>query len=651
MSLFERVVCLSPGRRHKKWRDLFRYARNGDSGEPSNTESDVVSLQSLLRFWKFVRQHRGCIALLCFVTLINQAMSIALPMAIGSILDRVMPQHNNALIFKTALAVAAFLAVRSLLLFVERELSVRAGWYVVLDVRRRLHRHLHSMSLHFLESYQVGRIINRLLGDTEMMRHLLLGGFINTLSNLAKAVLILLALFWIDWRLALISCFTLPFFLAGFTHFVTKLRDAYKEMNDDCSELWAQTNQSFAAARVVKICSRERCADIDFVRRLHLIFRKMLLVDRVQHVIGLIWEFTSGAGLVALVWYGAYRVQSGGMTVGDFFAFYSLLGLVHGPLADIIRNSGNIQHALASVERIDSVLTCEPEIGDRPGAIEAESIHGHIEFRNVGFRYKEPRQMPDEDETHYSNGNGNGNGNGNALARPALSGVNFTVSPGECIALVGRSGSGKSTLVNLLSRLYDVDDGAVLIDGVDIRNYRLTSFRRHFGIVLQETVLFDATIRDNIRYIRPHASEAEIVNAAKMANAWEFITELPDGLNAYCGERGVRLSGGQKQRLAIARAILADPRILILDEATSALDSEAESRVQEALLRLMRGRTTFMIAHRLSTIMHAGRIFVLDNGRVVAMGTHESLMAQESLYYEMFMRQYRFRSSRRLREV
>jgi subfamily B ATP-binding cassette protein MsbA len=619
-------------RRRRAWHSVFRYASGEVDPESQNDEPRVapVTRSSLNRFFQFVGPHKKLVLLLCACTLINQAMIVVMPVAIGRVIDRVLPQRDFSLLNATAVGLAVFLVARSFFLWCERELGVLVGSLIVRDVRTRLHEHMQTMSLKFLEDYQVGRIVSRIMGDTESVRNLLIGGFITSASNGMRFIFVLATLFWIDWRLTLISLITLPFFMIGFYVLVRRLRPAYKELSEDGSRLWATASETFSAVRVVKTYRGEHRADSGFTGRVHMILRKTLLICRTHHLIGVIWEGAVWAGLVAMIWYGGRRVMNGAMSAGELVAFYGLIGQVHGPVAELINVSGTVQQAMASIERIGEVLDRQPEIADKPEALEARNIAGEVMFENVSFTYDQPAA-------------------GSPVAKPeadlrapktTLAGVSFRVRPGESIALVGASGSGKSTIINLLARLYDVGAGAIKVDGVDIRDYRLASYRKHLAIVLQENFLFRGTLRDNIRYSWPDATEEEIITAAKMAGAWEFICGQEKGLDSLCGERGVKLSGGQKQRISIARAILADPRILILDEATSALDSQAEAHIQGALDTLMKGRTTFIIAHRLSTIVNADRIIVLDKGRIVEMGTHEELLLREARYFDMFMEQY-----------
>jgi len=567
----------------------------------------------------------------CFV--INQATTVVLPVALGKVLDEILPQSNRQMLNTVVVLLLAFLVVKSLLTFIERELSVLLGAFIVRDVRIQLHAHFLRMSLRFLDDYQVGRVVSRIMGDTECVKNLLISATLNASASAVRFVFILGTLIYLDWKMTLVSCAVLPFFLLGFWKFANTTKVGYCELNEDQGNLVSSVNETFNGVRVVKTYCGERRANASMLGRMHDIMRKSLHVSHMQHLLTVVWEGTAWLSLIALIWYGGNRVIDHDLSIGQMVAFYGLLGQLQGPIADLININAALQPALVSIHEIENVLKTPPEIIDRPGARDAGELRGEIEFSNVEFTYKTARKEESKDPMR-------------ALIeaqRPrmhTLTGISFHAKAGECVAIVGASGSGKSTLLNLLGRLYDADAGGIRVDGMDIRDYRLSSYLKNFGIVLQENFLFRGTIRDNIRYARLDASESEIIDAARRAGAWEFIEELPDGLDTWCAERGMSLSGGQKQRLSIARAILANPRILILDEATSALDSHTEAQVQGALDELMRGRTTFIVAHRLSTIVGASKIVVLERGQIVECGGHDELLKKNGRYAEMFTEQF-----------
>jgi len=568
---------------------------------------------------------------LCFI--FNQATAVVIPIAMGQVLDKILPSGDKEGLNLMVQILAGFLIVKSLFTFFERELTALVGSFIVRDVRIRLHAHFLKMSLRFLDDYQVGRVVARIMGDTECVKNLVITGLLNTSASMIRFVFVLGTLIYLDWRLTLVTCSILPFFLMVFWKFANNSKPAYLKLNDDGASLFSSVNETFAGVRVVKTYGGERRANASMLGRMHDIMRKSLSISREQHLITVIWDGTAWLSLIALVWYGGHRVIDQGMSIGELVAFYGLLGQMQGPIVDLININATLQPALASIDQIEHVLQTDPEIVDRPNAIKAGELRGEIEFSDVDFTYKTARQEQNKDPMR-------------ALVEAkqnrvrTVEKISFHVKAGECVAVIGASGSGKSTVLNLLGRFYDIDGGCIKVDGVDIRDYSLTSYLKNFAIVLQDNFLFRGTIRDNIRYSKLDATDTEIMHAAKQAGAWGFIQELPEGLNTWCAERGVSLSGGQKQRLSIARAILANPRILILDEATSALDSHTEAQIQAALEKLMQGRTTFIVAHRLSTIVGADRIIVLDHGRIIESGSHAELLLKGGHYAAMFNEQF-----------
>ncbi|HEY3321840.1 MAG TPA: ABC transporter ATP-binding protein [Planctomycetota bacterium] len=601
---------------------------------PNNSVVNGSRLRLLLPFWRFVRPQRWRLSVLGLLFVLNQATTIVIPIAIGRVLDQVIPGGDQSGLNAIVIALCAFLALKCILIFLERELSALTGSLIVRNVRAKLHAHFLRMSLRFLDEYQVGRVVSRVMGDTECVKNLLFSG-INSLASAARFIFVLSTLLVLDWKLALVSCAILPIFLAIFWRYTDGVKPAYSELNDAGAQLYADANETFSGVRVVKTYCGQRRANSRFVSRTHDMLRRSLAVSRSQHLVTVIWEGSAWLSLIVLLWYGGYQVLAGTLTVGQLVTFYGLLGQLQGPVADLIGFNAALQPALVSVEKIEEVFRTQPEIADDASALSAAPLRGEIEFQDVSFTYKNGPDL-------HAGGDSSERSAGSKTTRRThtLENISFRVHPGQCVAVIGASGSGKSTLLNLLARLYDVDSGAIKVDGIDIRQYRLRSYLSNFAIVLQDTFLFRGTIRDNIRYARWEASEAEIVHAAKLGGAWEFIAQLDQGLDTPCAERGVSLSGGQKQRIALARAILADPRILMLDEATSALDSHTEAQVQAAIERIMQGRTTFVVAHRLSTITSADLIIVLDAGRIVEMGSHADLLRAAGRYCQMLREQY-----------
>ena len=623
------------------WRRLFRFTKQKKSASPGTQAINWKTLRGAL---EYARPHSRMMLLLCSVFVVNQALTLVLPLSIGYVIDKVLPSKDLAILNTIALLLMGFLAVRLVLVYFERELSVVVGSLVVRNVRARLHAHLLRMSLPFLDNYQVGRAVSRIMGDTECVRNLLLGGILNGSASFVRFVFIFVTLLCLDWRLTLISSVTLPFFLFGFWRYSRRLKPAYHELSEDNADIFSSVNELFSGIRVVKTYCGEHRADATFMARCNEYLRKMLLVSRTQHITTVLWEGSSWMGLIALVWYGGQRVIHGNMTPGELVAFFGLLSQLQGPVADLISLNSTLQPALASMELIDEVLTQKPDTEDLPDAIHAPELLGHVKFQNVFFTYKsQSSTTPANDEIADDGEDELEIAKFAPLsdARPyTIQDLSFEVKAGQCLAIVGPSGSGKSTIINLLTRLYEIYSGSIEIDGTDIRKFGLTSYLRNFAIVQQENFLFRGSIRENIAYSRMGASHADIDEAARMAGALDFIRELDRGMDTLCGERGVRLSGGQKQRISIARAILANPRILVFDEATSALDSRTESQIQKSLDTLMKNRTTFVIAHRLSTIVNADRILFLDRGQAIELGTHKELIDKKGRYAEMFNEQF-----------
>ena len=420
-------------------------------------------------------------------------------------------------------------------------------------------------------------------------------------------------LFW-DFHLALVSLFTLPLYGLVFGILNPRLRVASREVQSQMGELSGEVNEKLMGQHVVLAFVRETSERLNFFGKHREYFDRVMRRVRVHIMMFQFGDFFTLIGPVVVICYGSYRVINGMLTLGELLFFYGCLSHLYLPMRRLADASAALQMQLAGMDRVFEILDVEPQIQDKPGAPALRFEAGHITFENVHFRYDS--------------------------GPPVLQGLDLDVAPGQSVAIVGRSGAGKTTLVQLVPRFYDIESGAIRIDGQDIRGVAQRSLRRHIGMVMQDVILFNGTVRENILYGRRNATEAEMLEAARMAHVDEFVSDMDDGYETVIGERGVTLSGGQKQRLSIARAFLRDPEILILDEATSSLDSHAESIIQDALEKLMEGRTTLVIAHRLSTIIDCDKVVVMDRGRIIQEGTHGELISTDGPYRDLCEEQF-----------
>jgi len=506
-----------------------------------------------------------------------------------------------------ALLVAVFSYLRGYL-------AAKASQGVAYDLRNALYAHIQNLSFSYHDRAQTGQLLTRATSDVELVRTFISTGLVQLFSALLMMIGSLVLLLTINWQLTLITLPVMVLVLAVFAFFAAKGRPLFTLVQQKLGHLNTILQESLAGVRVVKAFAREpwemeRFGDSNLqLRDANLRVGRMF-----SFVMPLIFTLAN-LGTLTVVWGGGYQVIAGRLTIGELVAFQGYLMMTMFPMVMLGMIIMSVSQAGAGADRIFEILDAEVEVRDKPGAQELPSIDGRVVFENVTFRY-----FRDQDAV--------------------LKGVSFVAEPGETVALFGATGSGKSTIINLIPRFYDVSEGKVMLDGYDVRDVSLDSLRRQIGIVLQETILFGGTIRENIGYGRPDATEDEIIAAAKTAEAHEFIASFPDGYDTAVGERGVMLSGGQKQRIAIARALLIDPRILILDDSTSSVDVETEYRIQKALERLRVGRTSFIIAQRISTVQDADKVVVLDGGQIVAQGTHEELLESSPIYTEIYSSQ------------
>ncbi len=574
-------------------------------------------------------------------------LTVVPPLLIRDLIDNAIPAADvgRLTLLGAAMVVVPLISVSVGAL--QRWMSARAGEGIIYDLRRALYTHLQGMSLRFFTETKTGELVSRLDNDVVGAQTAITGTFVTIVSNVVSVVAILVVMVQAEWRLTLLAVAALPLFVYPARRVGQMLRAITRRQMRHNGAMAAILSETFnvSGALLVKLFGRRNeevarfSAEARMVRDLGI---RAAVVGR--------WFFAAlglvGAiGTAAVFWLGGYLVIQGTMSLGTIIMFSTLLVQLYGPLSAMSNARVEFATALVSFERVFEVLDLRQEIVERPGATDIRPVSGTVEFDGVYFRYLQPEPAG---LTAAAGSGGPGEPARPPTRRWALEEITFRIEAGEVAALVGPSGAGKTTVSYLIPRLYDVTRGTVRIDGVDVRDATTESLERSVGVVTQETFLLHDSIAANLRYAKPDATEGEIEAAASAANIHEFVVSLPDGYETVVGERGYRLSGGEKQRIALARVILEDPRILILDEATAHLDSESEALIQEALQRVMVGRTSLVIAHRLSTIRAADRILVLDEGRLVEEGTHEVLLDTDGLYARMYRTQFRRKDSGRV---
>lgn len=521
-----------------------------------------------------------------------------------TLIDRAIPKGDLKLLLWIVLAILGIRILLAILSGYRGYLVAWLGQRIVMELRKQLYAHLHTLSLSFYDRKQTGSLMYRITSDTGRLQDFLATGLQDILRDVVTAILIAVILFRYDLQLALLTLTPIPLIVFGSKSFSRRIHRVYHRVWRQWSRMSAMMADALPGVRVVKAFNQERREVRRFVETNHSIFRTGMHAAKMSNIFYPTMGFLTVLGTLTVWGYGGYRViVEHDLTLGTLIVFIGLIWRFYGPVHNLSHMSDRIQQVATSAERVFELLDTQPEIQSAPNALRLKDVEGHIRFEHVTFRYE-----------------------GN---HEALKDITFEIRPGEMIGVVGPTGSGKTTLINLICRFYDPQEGAIYLDGVDLRQIEIGSLRSFIGVVLQEPYLFHGTIAENIAYGKPDATLEEIIQAAKVANAHDFILRLPDGYDTMVGERGLRLSGGEKQRISIARAVLKNPKILILDEATSSVDTETEAQIQEAIERLISNRTTIAIAHRLSTLKRADRIIVLDKGRLVEMGTHEELLAKE----------------------
>ncbi|HMQ15980.1 MAG TPA: ABC transporter ATP-binding protein [Phycisphaerae bacterium] len=584
-------------------------------GEPRR-RADWRKRRGYLReYLAWLRPYCGKLISIYVIATAAALLGLLLPAATMRIIDQVIPSGDARLLHTYGVLLLVAILLQQALDLWRFWLNALLNAQVVFRLRQRLYSHLLGLPLHELWGMKTGGITSRVSGDVDATSGLVQMGIVTPAVALTKIGLTLGLVVWINWQMAVAALLLLPLIVGLNMTQVRKIRPIYRNVRRDRARIDARVVETFGGIRVVRAFGRERTEALRYALDHHTVIRKELRASLLEYLVWAGWGVIVPLAGLIIIWLGAMLVLKGQTTIGSIVAFQMYLLMLLMPTSLIIRTFGELQRSLAAMERVFDLLRRPMDKPDRPGARPAPGRVDTVEFDDVTFGYQ-----PD---------------------RPILRHVSLRVRGGATVALVGPSGAGKTTLTNLVARFYDPDAGAVRLNGIDLRDLRLASYRGLLGLVQQDVFLFDGTIAENIAYGRPRASRRDIEDAARRANAHEFITAFPRGYETLVGERGVRLSGGQAQRVSIARALLADPRILILDEATSNLDSESEQLIQASLAELLADRTTFVIAHRLSTIMHADVIVVIDDGRVVETGTHAELMQRDTAYRAMVERQRR----------
>lgn len=558
-------------------------------------------------YWKLI-----LITTLTMLGLVGAQLLI--PWIIRLLVDRLTtePLTQGTLDFVTrisTIALIVFLA-RGLMQFARSYAAHKAGWGVVSDARRMVYQHVQRLSLRFYEDKQTGQLMSRIINDTDLFERMIAHALPDVIVNGITLVAVTVILLSMNTQLTLLTLIPIPIIIFALIGYTKLVRPAFRRRQQSIGELNAVLNESLSGIREVKAFAREEDELEKVDSKIQLVLHKNLRALKLMAMFNPIFDFAAGIGQLLVIYFGARMAITGTLSIADLVAFFLYLDSFYTPVRTLGNSMEAIQESLAGFERIAEILVVEPEItSPAEPHVFTEPLRGHVRFENVNFHYVEGDEV--------------------------LKDITLDIPSGTSVALVGPTGVGKTTLVSLIPRFYDVIDGRVSIDGVDVRVFDLDQLHESISIVLQDVFLFHGTIRENILFGNPGASEEEVYRAAEIANATEFIERLPDGFDTLNGERGVKLSGGQKQRLSIARAVLKDSPILVLDEATSSVDTETELLIQEALDRLIVGRTTIIIAHRLSTIRNADKIVALEGNRITEAGTHEELLERRGLYYKL----------------
>ena len=571
-------------------------------------------MKNYKRLLQYIRPYlkRLGLAIVCIV--VAAACNLYLPWIIKDMVDKVLADKDMVMLYVICVSIVVVFLIRGIFYYGQSYLVSYIGQKVVIDVREVMFRKFQRMPMAYFDKHQTGETMSYITNDVSAIQSALVDQLIEMVTEGSILIGSIVMMVYLDWKLSLLTLIVIPLVGQAMKIFGRKLKRNGTVIQERAAEITSLLQESISSIRVVKSFVREEYEIKRFIDQNILNFQAAMKNVQLTSLLTPTVEFLAAVSVTFIVGFGGYEVVNGQMTAGALVAFLTYAVNLANPVKRLARVYGNLQRAMAAVDRVFAVIDLPEPIRDKEGAKDLPKIEGHVKVEHVTFGYKEGVN--------------------------ALEDVSLEVKPGQMIAFVGPSGAGKSTIANLIPRFYEINSGAISIDGQDIRDVTVASLREQIGIVPQETMLFSTTVMENIRYGRLDATDEEVIEAAKAANADVFIRELPQGYDTPIGERGLNLSGGQRQRMSIARAILKNPRILILDEATSALDTESEKIVQAALDSLMVGRTSFVIAHRLSTIFNADQIYVIDGGRIKEHGSHEELLAKNGLYSHLYNIQF-----------
>src|ERR1700726_4242917 len=570
--------------------------------------------KNLPHVWALIKPRRGILAAGLLLMAVNRVSGLILPSSTKYLVDDVIGKHRIHLLAPIVLAVLAATVIQGLTSFTLTQLLSKSAQKMIADLRRQVQAHIGKLSISFYDSNKTGVLVSRIMSDVEGVRNLIGTGLVEFAGGLMTGVLALVILLRISVTMTLIAFTVLLVFGVGLNKAFTTIRPIFRARPKITAEVTGRLTESLGGVRVVKGYHAEEREEKIFSAGVQRLLDNVLKTLTATSIMSLSAAALMGLVSAVVMFMGAHRILAGTMTLGTFLTYSIFLGMLVAPVFQIVAIGTQITEAITGLERTREILDEKIE-DEAPGrVVKLPRVHGQVAMKDGSFAYDSRKEV--------------------------LHDINFRAEPGTVTALVGPSGAGKSTIIGLIAAFYVPSSGRVLVDGVDLSTVKLDSYRRQLGVVLQETFLFDGTIRENVAFARPEASEEEIMAACRIARVDEFAEAFEKQYDTVVGERGVKLSGGQKQRVSIARAILADPRILILDEATSSLDSESEALIQEGLRYLMRGRTTFVIAHRLSTIRRADQILVVEAGRIIERGTHGSLYAAGGRYYDLYTKQH-----------